>query len=97
MRKAQAHDYAMWLTGYLNNGGNVTHQYDYPFERAGFVVATSDFHIRPGYGARSQRILVPRFVKWTGTLGHDSIYMIDGYQVHGIWVPTYSDSVFLMV
>jgi hypothetical protein len=96
MRKAEASDYAMWLTGYLNAGGKVTHQYDYPFKRAGFVVATSDFILKPGYGAGAKHILVPRFVKWSGNLGHDSVYMIDGYQVHGRWVPTYSDSVFLM-
>lgn len=96
-RAAQVHEYAMWLNGFINNGNEVSHHYDYPFERAGFVVATQNFVLKPGYGARSKNILVPRHVQWTGHVGHDNVYMMNGYHHVGSWVPAYSDDIFLMV
>ncbi|QMP84297.1 hypothetical protein HUN41_00204 [Streptomyces phage Coruscant] len=95
MRPATAGEYVIWLKGHLAAGGEITHNYDYPFARWGFMVATSHFTLKPGYGSRSKRIIVPRYIKWAGQLGHDNVFEMNDYRHHGHLVPTFSDPEFL--
>jgi hypothetical protein len=95
MRPATANDYVIWLKGYLEDGGEITHTYDYPISRWKFVVATSHFTLKPGFGVNAKHIIVPRFIKWSGQLGHDSVFEMNEYKCHGRIVPVFSDPEFL--
>jgi hypothetical protein len=104
---ASAADYARWLRGYVKRGGKITHRYDYPFKRAGFLHATEDVTVnsRKEFGARSRDIIAAPGVKVTRSVpgpqegfngwGHTKVYWMNGYRTNntGI-VPVYSDPEF---
>ena len=84
--------YAEWLKGYLENGGNISHVYDYPMRDV--YVATDDIEIVPLYGASSISIVVTGKAKVSAPngLGHINIYVMEDFKVMGCgFVPLYSD------
>lgn len=93
LRPAAPLDYAQWLTGYMGNGGQPTHYYDYPIARASFYVAIRHFSLEhPLFGANAVNIIIPEGVAFLGgDLGHCNLYYMDGYAVRGGWKPVYSD------
>ena len=88
--------YIEWLTAYTQAGGLITHVYDYPYERAGFLLARSDFSLGGECGSQARPVLVPAGVRHLGgKLGHNTLYFeaSDEDQIHvrGSWVPAYSN------
>lgn len=94
LREARPSEYVAWLRGHLEQGGDVSHVYDYPFARAGFYVALDNIKdLPPGLcGSLSLQIIVPRglTVEYED-LGHCTLYFMDGFRLVGHWVPIYSD------
>jgi hypothetical protein len=88
-------DYARWLKLHLNQGGRITHFYDYPMARAGFLVALRPFVLGGECGADARHILMPEGASWNagGGMGHNTVYLADG-TVKGTWVPVYADEAF---
>lgn len=52
--------YAAWLTLYLNQGGHITHSYDYEFRGSGFLTPTKHtaYPIPTAYGAQAMHLLI---------------------------------------
>ncbi len=87
-------EYKEWLKGYLQDGGSITHVYDYNWEADDeWFVAVKDCDIPPLYGATSINVIVPRGVSvgYSHGLGHNNIYYMDGFRQAGGWVPIYSN------
>lgn len=87
-------DYKKWLKGYLQNGGIPTHSYDYPITRVidGWYIANANFSILPLFGSNSISVIVPNRVTFRGeNLGHNQLYLMDGYINIGNFVPIYND------
>jgi len=94
VRAATMEDYKQWLAGYLRNGNNPTHSYNFPMERVldEFWVAKQDFKISPLHGAQAIKIIVPEDTKFLGgALGHSNLYFIDGFKNKGGLVPIYNN------
>ncbi|MBA7716890.1 hypothetical protein ES703_125974 [subsurface metagenome] len=94
LRQARVEDYKNWLAGFLAMDNKPTHCYDYPLERGldEWKVALSDFQIVPLFGANSLQIIIPKGIKFLGgELGHNNLYLMDGFSCLGGWVPIYSD------
>jgi len=90
-------DYDEWLTGYMAQGNEPTHYYEYPWSRVAgsFFVATKDFELPPLFGVSAISLIVPKSVKFLGGgLGHSRLYFEDGYTMKGeyIVVPVYQDT-----
>lgn len=95
--RASATDYIAWLRGYLAAGGTITHAYDYEFARADFLVAHADFTIGGECGADARPIITASRDHFRGgELGHNKIYILDGYEIVARlpWVPVYTDPAF---
>ena len=95
LRKAEISDYENWLSGYFANGGEVSHYYDYPFQRwDNFYVATQDFEVCPLYGSASILIIVPKGIKYLGgNIGHSTLYLCDGYKTkYNDFVPAFCNT-----
>lgn len=92
IKPAHSHEYDAWLAGYLKQGGEIGHVYDYPFPSE-FYIAKSDFTLFPLYGASSISIIVPEGVEVhiEGT-GHCNLYYMEEYRHKGSWVPAYSNT-----
>lgn len=90
--------YVRWLQRYVRNGGQITHVYDYPYDRAGFLLAVRDFRLGGECGSRARPVVVPSTVRFLGgDLGHCNLYFEadDTGDAHGsLWVPVYSDPMF---
>lgn len=83
-------DYARWLAGYIRQGGELTHSYDYDLPRS-FFVATGNLHLPALYGSRAVSVIVPRGVEVTfDEIGHNALYFMDDFRVEGSLVPLYS-------
>lgn len=94
-RSASLNQYVSWLEKYMRAGGQPTHFYEYPWARAGIVVATQDFTIGGECGVDARSILVPSHVKFLGgNLGHNNLYFEDSLTCRGGWVPVYGDPEF---
>jgi hypothetical protein len=102
---ATVDQYARWLRGYVKNGGEITHWYDYPFDRAGFRYADSPVTVDSDYeyGARGRRIIVARHVPTRRTRptaafdgwAHTRCYWMHGYRTSAPRiVAAYSDPEF---
>ncbi len=87
---ASQDDYLKWLRGFLENGGKITHFYDYMFPD-GFHKALRGFNMIPLCGSSAVQIIVPKGVEITSFqgLGHCDLYLMDGFKVQGGWVPIY--------
>lgn len=91
LKEASVEDYKKWLKGYIQQGGKITHVYDYNMPKE-FYIATKDFEMYPLFGANSINVIVPRNVKFLGgDLGHCNLYFEDGYRNEGNLVPIYKD------
>lgn len=94
-RPATKTDYMRWLKGFLENGGEVTHVYDYDMHLIGWEVVTQDFEISPLYGSESKNLIVEEGVVLKGGAeGHCGMYFMDGFRLHCGIVPIYSDIIF---
>lgn len=98
LRKAEASDYIEWLKGYIGNGGEPSHFYDYPFSQPGsFYIATEDFRIFPLFGSAAIHIIVPKGIHAdvSESTGHCCIYFMDGFRIEYCtsWVPVYQDTI----
>ena len=95
LQSATSKDYCQWLEGFINQGGEPTHAHDYPMSQHGcFYIAKRDFLMFPLYGASAIHIIVPRAYTYSGCdLGHCSLYIEDGYQAVGYWIPIFSDTI----
>ncbi len=95
--RATPRDYTGWLVGYLENGGDITHNYDYDLPDD-FYIAHSDFQMSDFYGAMSFNVIIPVGVEvgygkgthWNG-IGHCSLYFMDGFREVNGFVPCYDD------
>jgi hypothetical protein len=90
LRKTSIDEYRHWLNGFLENGGKVTHYYDYPFSRQTFYTAMSSGHLTPQYGASSFCVLAPAGVKITSG-GHNNVLHVEGFSASGSFIPMFSD------
>lgn len=94
---ASAKDYAKWLKGYLEKGGNISHYYMYGLPTKDFLKATSDFIITPLYGASSLNVIVPENIEVIvdpDLIGHNSIYFMKEFRTApegASFVPCHSD------
>lgn len=91
---AKVSHYEAWLTGYLKQGGKISHVYNYPMPDEFLVVRKSDnVKISALYGASAKSIIVPWGVscECEENIGHNNVYFMDGFKVKGNWVPCYSD------
>lgn len=95
MHGATKADYMHWLRGFLENGGIITHVYDYQMDLRHWIIVKYDFEISPLYGSESYNIIVPNGVKLNGgDKGHSNIYFMDDFLIKGTFVPLYSDIIF---
>jgi len=89
--------YIEWLRGFVANGGRPTHSYDYRFGRSSWLYAPHEFAVNGECGARSMhvilengaRVLNPNPWKPFGGYGHNTLYLLDGFELRGHWVPIY--------
>jgi hypothetical protein len=90
MRNAKPKEYAMWLCGYITNGGRITHNYEYDIPDS-FMVALQEFELPRACGALSRNVICPSGITIRAN-GHCNVYMMDEfkYDGHG-WVPLYND------
>jgi len=95
MRLASKNDYLLWLSGFLERGGIITHVYDYPLDLRDWKVIEFDFKISPLYGSQSLNLIVKKSVKFNGgDPGHSNLYFMDDYSMIGTLIPIYSDIIF---
>ena len=82
--------YEEWLSGFLFNGGRITHVYDYPWTRWRWLCAHRTFTIKPKYGSRAVNLIVPVGITISGDRGHSTLYFMDGFHTEDI-VPLFAD------
>ena len=89
---ATPQDYEKWIIQHLDNGGKITHTYDYNFPND-FFVATGGFEVPELYGTDSVHVIVPKYFEVTCSApGHSSVFfMVDGSLSRNGWVPMYKD------
>jgi len=91
LKKANPIHYSKWLEGFIENGGEPTHSYNYPMPDSWYV-ATRDFETFYLCGSSAIHIIVPENINWLGGyLGHCNLYFMKDYIHKGSWVPIYSD------
>lgn len=93
-RPATAADYAAWLRGYLQQGGQITSTYDYPMPIERIVIAKLPCHITPLHGASAYTIIVPQHVPCTmdNDIGHNRVLYMHDFSRHNMtYVELYSD------
>lgn len=96
-RPATASEYIEWLCGYLAEGGEITHVYNYPMRPDGFVMAIRNFTTNGECGSRSLNIIVPAGVyHLDGRLGHNNLYFMDGFRTddESPFIPAHSNPEF---
>lgn len=91
LSRATAQAYNNWLIGFMTRGGEPTHCYDYPMPDS-FYEAVGDFELPQFFGTLAVHIIVPTSVKVAyDRLGHNTLYLMDGFDYKGDWVPLYAD------
>lgn len=95
LRSARLDEYVAWLRNHLASGGHITHAYDYPFERIGFLVAQAHFTTDGECGSNAASVIaLPGVRRLGGALGHNQIYFMDGATCEGGRVPIFADPAF---
>lgn len=102
LRLARKEDWDEFLKGYVKNGGEITHKYDYEFETMQkldthspkFWVADRDFVMKPLHGASSVTIIVKPGVKIENieNNGHNNLLFLDGFKTPGGFVSCYRNN-----
>jgi hypothetical protein len=91
---AKVKDYERWLTSYIEQGGRITHVYDYACP-ANTLIAGSLNGITPTFGAESRNVIVlAEYVPSKNDRGHANIYYYDAEgkaRLDGHFVPLYSN------
>ena len=91
-RQADPEEYRRWLAGYLDNGGEITHKYDYDLPDDCYY-AYRDLVVPKLYGSTSVSIIIPFGVNVEyGDLGHNNLYFMDGFRQVGDFVPVYTNT-----
>ena len=96
-RPATVADYQTWLTGYVESGGEITHEYDYPMPLGMWFVLTKSGILPELYGADSLYLIIPAGLRvwgqrtFHGCSGHNTIYIMGGFSIVGTLVPTFTD------
>ena len=90
LRETTLDEYRHWLSGYLENGGRVSHYYDYEFGRQTFYTATYSGSLAPQYGSASFCVLAPAGVKIVSG-GHNNVFHIDGFTASGWFAPMFDN------
>lgn len=98
---ADVWQYVEWLRGFVASGGRPTHSYDYRFGRS-WLYAPREFAVNGECGASAvhvildpgARVLNPNPWKPFKGFGHNTLYLLDDFQVIGDWVPVYSNPEF---
>lgn len=94
-RHARLDEYIAWLASFIAHGGKPTHYYNYPWQRAGFLVAQGNFTLGGECGSAASPIIVPAGYHYKGgSLGHNNLYFMEGFRHRGFWVPAYKDAAF---
>lgn len=95
LRRAVPQDYVQFLRGYMSNGQNPTHVYNYNLPDS-FYVAKENFATLPLYGSMAIEIIVPPHVEvdMSEGLGHCNLYFLKDYTVEGGWIPVYQNTNF---
>lgn len=95
MTKSNHKEYVKWLNWYVENGGHVTHMYNYPSNGWGWVVAKQGGRYSGGYGADSINLIIPEHVtEYTlEEAGHSSVFVYDmeAMKASQVRVPQFSD------
>lgn len=96
-RKADLIDYILWLKVYIAAGNKPTHYYNYKWQIANFLVATSDFRLNGEAGSEARQIIVPSRVSFIdSSLGHCNLFFLESGEYRGFgWVPVYNDQQFI--
>jgi len=93
LQKTSIDDYAIWLNGFLDNGGMITHFYDYPFNFNYWfnIIDDCEWEI-PLFGSRSCNFIILNGVEFKfNEYGHMNFYFMDGYKHIGGLVPFYNN------
>jgi len=98
LRKARPCDYKRWLKGFLDEGGNPTHYYDYPMDRQHWYAATKNIVIFPLFGSSAISVIIPEGIQVdiSQGRGHNEIYLMDRYTKPGEsvgFVPVFCDTI----
>lgn len=96
-RPATKKDYMEWLKIFLENGGEITHFYNYNMPLDDWIVATNDFEIFQLYGTNGKHIIVENRVNVKyGNEGHNNLYFMNHHTSNSYptFVPVYADIVF---
>lgn len=93
---ATVEQYAAWLYGHLNAGGQITEAHGIPFAESRFVVAVRDFTTLGETGNSAYPIIVPAGISHLGgELGKSTLYYEAGYFMQGRpCVPVFTDPEF---
>lgn len=95
--KANKSDWLCWIRGYIKNGGEITHFYDYGFYRHDWYLIREDFIFDiDAYGANSFNVIVMPGINVTiKKMGHCQIYFMDDFKMEGNieFVPCYSNTI----
>lgn len=84
-------NYARWLVGFIRNGGQPTHFYDYELP-SNFYLATFSFGLPPLYGSDSVNLIVlPGVQIKYDSLGHSHLFHLSDSSTDGEspFVPVY--------
>ena len=93
VRLATASQYNEWIAGFIANGGQPTHCYDYPMSNQRFYVAMKDFKLLALFGSRAINVIVPKGIEVkSDDLGHSHLYFMDGFTCRGGFVPIFEDT-----
>ena len=102
LRQGTPRSYALWLEGYLENGGDVTHWYNYamPCDRLYVLPEDCRAEVWPLYGAQAVSVIIKQGASVAfrpvanmrdPDIGHNHLYFMDGYREFGGFVPCYPD------
>lgn len=94
IRPATIDDYKEWLQGYIWNGGEATHYYDYNFPTDEFFVLKKSGELPTLYGSYSINIIIPVGLALgveKNKIGHSNLYYMEDYEHEGHWVPIYKN------
>ncbi len=96
-RPAEAIDYAYWLEGYIKNGGQITHHYDYNLPKDRIFVLQTDsvqaeiakkgtIEVPKLHGSSSFSLIIPELIDKESivddTRSHNRLYYMEGFSMN---------------